>query len=366
MRPTSVRKVGKSDLYVTPLGFGAGPIGTPDVTNEASLATVAAAWASGVRFYDTAPLYGMGRSERRLGLALSGRGDRAAYRINTKVGKSLVPEPVPNAANDTHCIDGSMRTPRDPVTGFRIAFNYTHDALCAQHRDSLQRLGHSSVDSLTIHDVDYGYHTPEQIAGHLRELARDGGGGAAALEELRAAGRIKAIGCGCNLEARNRASWPGGAHEALIERILDTVDLDFLAIAGAYTLLETCALDRIMPLCAERGVGVIGATPYASGWLVAPGEAGTYMYAPPPRAIVDKSRRMQAICRAHGVPLAAAAIQFPLAHPLVAAVIPGARSAAEATQNAAYLATPIPAALWSEFKREGLLPAAAPTPSEEP
>jgi|TARA_B100000315_G_scaffold242741_1_gene265282 D-threo-aldose 1-dehydrogenase len=358
----SLRKVGKSELYVTPLGFGGGTIGSAEVSNEASLETVGGAWASGVRFYDTAPWYGIGRSERRLGLALSGIADRADYRINTKVGKSLLPEPVRDETNKTLSPGGQVRTVRDSLSGFRVDFNYSYDRIRAQHHDSLQRLGLSSVDSLTIHDIDYGYHSPEQLQQHLQELSRDGGGGARALEELRAEGSIKAIGCGCNLESRNADSWLGDDHEDLCERIADLVDLDFFVIAGAYTLLETRALRRMLPLCEERGIGVIAAAPYASGWLATDDKSATYMYGPASPEIVERSLRMRAICDRHDVPIAAAALQFVLAHPMTATVIPGAKSAEEAIQNHRHLNTVIPEAVWRDFKEEELLDGLAPTP----
>jgi D-threo-aldose 1-dehydrogenase len=151
-------------------------------------------------------------------------------------------------------------------------------------------------------------------------------------------------------------------HEILIERIADLVDLDFLVVAGAYTLLETRALRRIMPLCKERGIGVIIAAPYASGWLVAPDETSTYMYGPVPQEMAEKSNRMQAICERYGASLAAAALQFSLAHPSVAAVIPGAKTAAEATENLHHLNSAVPDAVWESFKADGLLDPLAPTP----
>ncbi|MCY4015173.1 MAG: aldo/keto reductase [Gammaproteobacteria bacterium] len=363
MDTTTPRVLGKSDLAVTPLGFGGGTIGAAQVSNEDSLATVAAAWETGVRFYDTAPWYGIGRSERRLGLALSGLRPREAFRVNTKVGKTLVPEPVRDEGAKTLSPGGEVRTPRDPVSGFRVRFEYTYDAIMGQHGDSLQRLGMSSVDSLTIHDIDYGYHAPEGIEAHLRELSRDGGGGAQALEELRASGRISAIGCGCNLESRNAWSWDEGKHEDLCERIAETVDLDFFVVAGGYTLLETRALRRILPLCAARGIGVVIAAPYASGWLADPSRAATYMYASAPPEIVDKSTRMQAICAEYDVPLAAVALQFPLAHPVVATVIPGAKQPTEPVANRGNLDLPVPPEIWERFKREGLLDEGAPTPA---
>ena len=324
---------------------------------------MAAAWETGVRFYDTAPWYGLGRSERRLGLALASLGCRHDFHVNTKVGKTLVAEPVRDERERTLSPGGEVRTPRDPVSGFRVRFAYTYDAIRAQHRDSLQRLGLSSVDSLTIHDIDYGYHSSEQIEAHLNELSRTGGGGTRALEELRAAGLVQAIGCGCNLESRNAASWGGDAHEDLCQRIADLVDLDFFVVAGAYTLLETRALRRILPLCEERRIGVVVAAPYASGYLADPSRAATYLYAPAPPEIVAKADRLRAICAEHGVPLAAAALQFPLAHPAVATVIPGAKSPDEAAANHDNLRREVPVEVWRQFKREGLLDDNAPTPT---
>lgn len=369
MDVTTPRKVGKSSLHVTPLGFG-GRIGNPDLTNEDSFRTVASAWESGVRFYDTAPYYFVGRSERRLGMALSGVAGpgrvppRDEYRVNTKVGKFLVPEPVRDPSKKTLTPGGDVRELRDPLSGFRIAFDYSHGAILRQHQDSLQRLGLSSVDSLTIHDLDFGYHSREQVELHLHELSAEGGGGATALQELRASGAISAIGCGCNLEFRNADSWIGGDHEDLCERIADGVDLDFFVIAGPYTLLETRAIRRLLPLCEERDIGVIIGAPYASGWLVAPDRPGsTYMYAPPPEEVVERARSMKAICERHGVALAAAAIQFPLAHPKVASVIPGAQTPEEASQNYRHMHTPVPEDVWRDLKEEGLLDPAVPTPA---
>jgi len=362
MDTSTPREIGSSRLSVTPLGFGSAPIGQPNVGTAASTETVAAAWDTGVRFFDTAPLYGIGRSERRIGVALDGLGARDELVLNTKVGRTLLPEPEPLKANETLSPGGQERTARDPWSGFRVAFGYTEEHIHLQHRDSLERLGLSRVDSLTIHDIDYGFHSDEQVEFHLRELARDGGGGARALEELRAAGAIGAIGAGCNLASRNEASWAGGKHEDLYARIADTVDLDFLVVSGGYTLLETRALNRLLPLCVEREIGMIVAAPYASGWLATDDESMTYMYGSPAPAIVEKSRRMREICAEHDVPLASAALQFPLAHPAAAAVIPGAKSPEEARETDARLRTPVPEAVWAAFKSEGLIPEAAPTP----
>jgi D-threo-aldose 1-dehydrogenase len=354
------RRVGKSALTVTPLGFGAGPLGDPRVSAAACVEAVAAAWSGGVRLFDTAPEYGIGRSERRLGVALAECGERAAYAVNTKVGRTLEPEPVRNEANRTVSPDGGVRTPRDPRSGHRVHFAYDRAAIASQHRDSLTRLGLPYVDSLTIHDVDYGYHDDAQIDAALAQLSRSGGGGAALLEELRDAGSIKAIGLGCNREMRNYATW-GGRHEAVVERIADLVDLDFLVVAGPYTLLDTSALDRVLPLCASRGIGAIIASPFAGGWLLAPERAG-YMYGETPQQVRDRTAGIERICRDHGVPIGAVALQFVLAHPAVAAVIPGARSANETIEAQRLVRIDVPRAVWGALKGSGLLDERAPTP----
>ena len=366
------RQVGKSRMHISPLGLGCGILSRAFVSNEEATRTITSAWQSGVRHFDTAPWYGVGRSERRLGVALFGVEGadkvppRDSYTINTKVGRTLNPEPVHNPANDLKSPGGQPRTLRDPLSGFRVAFDYSYDAIRRQHWDSLQRLGQSRVDSLTIHDICYGYHSPEAIEAHLTQLSRDGGGGARALEEMREEGAISAIGCGVNLDARNAFSWEDNTQEDLCDRIADLVDLDFFVISGGYTLLETRALRRLLPLCESRDIGVIIAAPYASGWLVAPNDTATYMYDKPSDDIVKTSRAMQAICEDAGVPLAAAAIQFPLAHPNVAGVIPGAKHPQEPVQNQVYLNTPVPVSVWQKMKDEGLLDEHAPTPDADP
>jgi D-threo-aldose 1-dehydrogenase len=355
------RRVGKSSLAVSPLGFGAGPIGDRRVGAEDALQAVRAAWDAGVRFYDTAPYYGIGRSERRLGVALDQREPRESFQVNTKVGRTLEPEPVRDDARKTFMPGGDVRTPRDRVSGHRVHFDYGEAAIHAQHRDSLGRLGLPYVDSLAIHDIDYGHQWPEQVDAAVGQLSRSGGGGARVLEDLRAGGLIKAIGAGCNREMRNYETWDGGAHEDLIERLADTVDLDFLILAGPYTLLDTIALRRVMPMMRSRGIGAIIASPFAGGWLIDPDRLG-YMYGETPEGVREKTGRIHGLCRRHGVEIGAVALQFVLAHPAVAAVIPGARSADEALAARRLLEAPIPADLWAALKSEGLLDEAAPTP----
>lgn len=354
------------DLNLTSLpafGFGGGTIGSPEVNTDDSIEAVRSAWDCGVRFFDTAPWYGIGRSERRLGLALGEiNAQRNQFWINTKVGKSLVPEPNRDESKKTYCIDGSVRTPRDPRTGFRIGYEYTAEAIQRQHQSSLQRLGHASVDSLTIHDIDYGYHDSTQIESFLDQLDRNGGGGAEALEDLRSAQSIRAIGCGCNLESRNAFSWESDSHETLCERIADLVDLDFFVVAGGYTLLETRAMRKVFPLCRERGMQVVAATPFAGGWMANVDHARNYMYGRATDDIKRKTNAIREICRKYNVPLPAAALQFQLAHPLVAAIIPGAKSAHEVEQNHQLLQHVIPSELWSDLHLNDLLDPNAPVP----
>lgn len=371
MDVTTPRQIRDSNLCVDPLGFGAGHIAHPNISNEQALSTVTAAWDSGIRFFDTAPFYGLGRSERCLGMGLSGvlrpgaTPPRREYRVNTKVGKALVPEPVEDPSKDSMTPGGHVKTVRDPLSGFRLAFDYSGDAILQQHQDSLQRMGLCSVDSLTIHDLDPGNHSPVQIEQCLTELSAEGGEGSTALHELRASGVISAIGCGVSMDNRTSESWVGSDHEDLCERIADLVDLDFFLIAGPYTLLDVRATRKLLPLCEARGTSVVIGAPYSSGLLVTPDDPNvTYMYATPPKDMLMRANGMPGICERHGVPLAAAAIQFPLAHPAVVSVIPGARAPQEPTQNCEYMHTDVPQKIWQEFKKEGLLDPDIPTPTE--
>ena len=362
----SPRSVGQTDLSVSPLGFGAAWVSGPDTSAVDAIATVKAVWDSGVRLYDTAPWYGIGRSERRLGLALAELDQpRESYAINTKVGRSLDPEPVSDPSKVTRASDGTQRTPRDSSSGFRVRFEYSYDEIKRQHRESLQRLGTARVDSLTLHDIDYGYHsTDDQLSAVMDQLSN--GGGSSALAELKSTGDIRAVGLGCNLETRNAYSWEDSRHEDLVERLFDVVQLDFLIVAGGYTLLETRALRRILPMCAQRNTSVIIASPFAGGWLVNPAKAG-YMYgrmsgAEPPDRIKDLTTRMTLLCDQFNVPIGAVALQFVLSHPVVAAAIPGSASPTEANINRDFLDCAIPADFWTQLKEQELLDTDTPTP----
>jgi len=384
-RSEEMRRVGKSALSVPQLGLGGG---SWDMTPDTLVCeTVDAAFSGGVRLYDTAPAYGIGRSERRLGVALSNY-KRDDFILNSKVGKFLVPEPIldlagaarRNGATDEEFDKANIMNPapRDERSGLRVVFDYSHDAIVRQHADSLQRMGTCRLDSLVIHDVDHGYHStplspPGLVDRHLAQLGREGGG-FRALESLRSGGAIKAIGAGLNYELRNFAHWPDDptlrGHtpmEQLACGIADAGDLDFFLLAGPYHLLDTRALDTILPLCEERGMGCFGGPPFATGVLATgPVPGATYMYEPIEKRpeIAEKVSAMDRICKAHGVALASAALQFPIAHPAVACVIPGATSPEEVQQNIEHMNATVPLDMWRALKEQGLLDSRAPTPLE--
>eukprot|EP01051_Picozoa_sp_SAG22_P005965 SAG22_NODE_373_length_11549_cov_12.592052_5_plen_407_part_00 len=383
-RAARLRRVGSSELFVPQLGLGGTGFSSYARTSDAAAnATVEAAWKAGVRLYDTAPAYGNGRSERRLGVALDGLGPREEYRLNTKVGKYVVPEPAlddagarrRNGASDAEFEAAGVMNPagRDPDSGMRMVFDYSGDALVRQHHESLLRLGTSYVDSLVLHDLDHGYHTtplspPGQAEAHLAELRRTG---YPALAQLRATGAVKAVGAGLNWEARNLEHWDGTRGHTPMEKLCAELvaggELDFLLLAGPYHLLDTRALDAVLPLCEANGMGCFGGPPFATGVLATGNVPGAmYMYTPLEQLpeVAEKVDRIEAVCRRHRTPLASAALQFSVAHPAIACVIPGAVKPAEAEQNWAHMCRDIPLGLWRQLKEEGLLDSRAPTPME--
>lgn len=362
------RQLGGTALSVTPLGFGAAWISPPNVPLSDAVETVRTAWEIGVRLFDTAPWYGVGRSERRLGISLAELNvARNQYAVNTKVGRTLEPEYVEDPANNSDAADGTPRTPRDAASGYRVHFDYSFDAIHRQHRDSLQRLGMSRINTLTLHDIDLGYH-PTQIENVLHQLSSDGERGSTALQELKESGKIDAIGFGCNLETKNAYSWDDSSHEDLVERVMSLVDLDFIIVAGGYTLLETRALRRIFPACAQRNISVIIASPFAGGWLVNPDKMG-YMYSrmsglTAPEYIQERTTGMRDVCAEFDVPIGAVALQFVLSHPVVAATIPGAANPTEAISSREFIEFDIPRKLWERMRERNLLSHDAPCPGD--
>jgi len=334
------RSIGRTGLCVTELGLGGAPLGNlyRPVPADAAAATVDAAVAAGIRYVDTAPYYGFGLSERRLGDRL--REYAAEFVLSTKVGRLLRPMPG-------HAGDADRHGYRSPMP-FEPVFDYGYDAVMRSFEDSLQRLGLARIDILLVHDIGTATHGPANTR-HFRDLAT---GGYRALAELRAAGRIRAIGLGVN-------EWQ------VCEAAMQHGDYDCFLLAGRYTLLEQTALDSFLPKCAAAGATLIVGGAYNSG-ILARGtrHAGThyYNYEAAPAAVVDRVSRIEAVCDAHSVSLAAAALQFPLAHPLVSSVIPGLDNPPRVKQTLALYNESIPPAFWSDLQGAGLVRADAPVP----
>jgi len=326
-------------LAFSRLGFGGAPLGNMHrvVGEDEADATLAAAWDAGLRYFDTAPLYGHGLSETRIGRALAAR-RRGEFLLSTKVGRLLEP-----------CAPGEERAGIYRATPpLSVRFDYTADGVRRSLDASLARLGLDRVDILYVHDLERGAHgSAEAYEARWSELTR--GGGWRALDALRADGIVGAIGLGTN-------------ETAACERVLAELDPDLFLLAGRYTLLEQGPLHGLLPACARRGVGIVVGGPFNSGVLAR--QTGTYDYAAAPPAILAKVARLAAACARFDVPLAAAALQFAAAHPAVASVIPGAQTPTEVAANARLLAAPIPAALWAALKDEGLVDAAAPVPNQ--
>ncbi|MGH6944597.1 MAG: aldo/keto reductase [Geminicoccaceae bacterium] len=339
MDPTATREVGRTGVALTRLGYGAAHLGELYrlVDDAEARRTVEEAFARGTRYFDTAPWYGHGLSEHRVGQALRGK-PRESFVLSTKVGRVYVRPERPATFDRSPWVGGLPFQPR---------FDYGYDGVMHSYEDSLMRLGLNRVDLLVIHDLDFGYHaTEEGVHARFVELA----GGFRALEELKTNGDIQGIGAGIN-------------EAPMIGRFLERFAIDFFLVAMPYTLLDQTPLDDALPRCAERGVGIVIGSPFASGILATgPIEGAKYGYAKASFEILEKVRRIAAVCGRHGVPLQAAALQFPLGHPSVAAVIPGAVSPAEVEQNFRMMRVEIPADLWAELKHERLLHPAAPVP----
>jgi len=327
------RRIGRTTLEVTELGLGCATLGGSriDVARRAAEEIVAAAWQAGVRYIDTAPFYGVGQAERAVGDAMRDH-PRGEWVLSTKVGRLLKPNATGVFADDrTHPL------PFDPV------YDYSHDGIMRSFEDSLQRLGLARIDILYVHDIGAYQHGPEAHAAHMKVLRESG---YRALEKLRSAGAVAAIGIGVN------------EREVLLEA-MEWGQWDAFLLAGRYTLLEQAPLDDLLPKCLAAGTSIVVGGPLNSGILAG---RDTWNYAPAPPEVVARVKAIAAICDSHRVPLPAAALQFPLAHPAVAAIIPGPRNADEFRQNLDLLAHPIPAALWSDLKQANALHPDAPTP----
>ena len=314
-------------LSLTEIGLGVAQFGNlnRETTDAESTAAIDAGWDEGIRYFDTAPHYGIGTSERRLGAALAGR-PRDEYVLSTKVGRALVPTPERAAAGETDEENGFL-VPAD----FRREWDFSRDGILRSLDESLTRLGLDRIDVVYLHDPDERW---EQASTE----------GIQALIELREQGVVGAVGAGMNQSAMPAA-------------FIREFDIDIIMLAGRYTLLEQTALDDLMPLALERGVGIVAAAVYNSGLLsraVVPDDASfNYQTAPP--ELVARARAIAAICESHGVTLPDAAVQFPLLHPAVVSVVLGTRTAEQARDGVARYSVPIPPALWTDLVSAGYI-----------
>ncbi|MFF1699650.1 aldo/keto reductase [Streptomyces sp. NPDC058257] len=328
------RTLGLGGVEVTELSFGAAGLGnlyTP-ITDEEAVAALDAAWDEGIRYFDTAPHYGIGLSERRLGEALRAR-PRETYTLSTKAGRLLeerLPEAVPGPVADG--LDHGFAV---PATHRRV-WDFSADGIRRSLEASLTRLGLDRVDIVYLHDPD----------DHAEQAFREG---YPALERLRSEGVIGAIGAGMN-------------QTAMLTRFVRDTDVDAVLCAGRYTLLDQSALTDLLPAAQERGRAVVIGGVFNSGLLADPRPGATYDYTTAPRALLDRARHLKAMAERHGTTLRAAALAFPLAHPAVATVLVGARSPYEVRDAAAQFSAAVPAGFWQEARAEGLLPAHVPVP----
>ncbi len=332
MSTLPVRTLGRSTVPVTRLAFGGAAIGglyTP-VADDVAHAAVDAAWDAGIRYFDTAPHYGIGLAERRLGQALAGR-PRAEYTLSTKVGRLL--EAVTSEAGDDLANGFAV-----PATHHRV-WDFSADGVRRSLAASLARLGTDRVDVVYLHDPD----------DHGEQAFRDA---YPALEELRSEGVVGAIGAGMN-------------QTAMLTRFIRDTDVDVVLCAGRYTLLDQRAATALLPAAERRGTSVVVGGAFNSGLLADPRPGATFNYSTAPADLLDRALRMKAVATRHGISLRAAALAFPLAHPAVAAVLVGTRSADESREGVRQYETEVPADFWAELRAERLLPAQALVPGEE-
>lgn len=332
-----LRNLGKTAVRVTGIGFGAAPLGNlfAVVTEQDAQASLATSWDNGCRFFDTAPFYGYGLSERRVGDSLRDK-PRDQFVLSTKVGRLL----RTGAAGPETGTDFKSPMP------FHAAFDYSYDATMRSFEDSLQRLGLERIDVALIHDIGRDWHGDNQPKIFREAMA----GSAKALAELKAAGTVGAIGIGVN-EA-----------DVCLDA-LQAADFDCFLLAGRYTLLEQGPVETLLPACRKQNVSIIVGGAFNSGLLARLGQPdATYNYGAVPPEIAKRAATLHEVCAHHNVPLPAAALQFPLGHPAVATVIPGARNAAEVASHWQWARIKIPAALWEDLRGRGLLHPDAPAP----
>jgi D-threo-aldose 1-dehydrogenase len=325
VNPTERVKLGRTPLEVTRLGFGTAPLGGlfQALSDDAAHNVVDAAWSAGIRFFDTAPQYGNGLAEQRLGAVLSTK-PRHQYVLATKVGRLL----RAGAPPESDTFPGAP--PLNPV------FDFSYDGVMRSVEESVSRLGIDSIDILHIHDPDE--HFAEALSGAYP-----------ALDRLRADGTIKAVGAGMN-------------QAEMLARFAREANFDCFLLAGRYTLLDQVGLKELLPLCIERGIAIIAGGVFNSGILADPRPGTHYNYQAAPDELVRRAAHIKAICERHGVSQKAVAIQFPLGHPAVQTVLTGCRSVDELKENVEAFETPIPPAVWEDLRAEGLLAAEVPVP----
>jgi D-threo-aldose 1-dehydrogenase len=332
------RPVGNSGLHISRIGFGGAPLGDLKraPTEAGAREVLQAAWGAGIRYFDTAPFYGAGLSERRIGDFLRDK-PRDSYVLSTKVGRLLVPDRA-------YALDRSS----DPrAMPFRPVFDFTYAGVMKSYENSLQRLGLESIDILFLHDIG----AMSQKDRHAETMAQAlEGGGIRALEELRASGAVKGIGAGVN-------EWQ------IIDELMNHARFDIFLLANRYTLVDQEVIDTLLPRVLREGVAIVDGAPLNSG-ILATGPIPTAMfdYAQASPEMIEKTRRIQALCTKHGTTLIRAALNFPLGHDAITAIIPGFSNVAEFNDNLAGYRKPIPDTLWSDLRAEGLLHPAAPSP----
>lgn len=324
------RTVGKTKLEIDSLGLGGAPLGGNFVNLGYAQAEelIQAAKNMGIGYFDTAPWYGFGRSERVMGDVLRG----SEYILSDKVGRLLAPGPVKNPA------DFGMVNPLP----FNVVYDYSYDGIMRAYEDNLQRLGLDRIDILLVHDIGEFQHGQDHV-NHFKDLESSG---YRAMDELRSAGLIKAIGLGVN---ENKVCMDA----------LAIGDWDVFLLAGRYTLLEQTAIDTLFPACRKAGTSIICGGPFNSGVLVG---RDTWNYAKAPKDVIDKARKLSVIADEFGIPLPAAALQFPLGDEIVCSVIPGPRDKGELEQIMTWFKTPIPTEFWGALKEKNLIEPSAAVP----
>ena len=334
-------RLGNGGITFTELGMGTAPLGNlyRAISDDDAHAILERAWDGGVRYYDTAPLYGFGLAETRLNRFLRGK-PRDEYVLSTKVGRHLKAVPPGQGDGEGKWFEVPSR---------HEIYDYSYDGVMRQFEVSLERLGVDRVDILFVHDIDVpNQGSRENVLARCDQLMA---GGYHALERLRSEGVIKAFGAGVN-------EWE------VCEHLTRRGDFDMFLMAGRYTLLEQHALESFLPLCEERGIGLVTGGPYNSGILATGAKPGAYYnYEPATDPVLDKVRRIEEVCESHGTRLVDAAFRFPLLHPACVSVIPGGQGVDEMDSNLKAAAADIPDALWSELKDAGLMRPDCPTAS---